>query len=113
VIGITPVRALVERMDGDLVVLYRVVSASDIVFSDELERIGAARGIRVDYVIGDHGSEEGRDLLSPSHLKELVPDIAERDVFLCGPPGMVDRIVPNLRRAEVPRRRLHVERFAL
>ena len=112
-IGITPVRALLESMEGDLVALYRVASGADVVFGDELERIAASRGSRVEYVVGDHTSAEGRDLLSPSHLKALVPDIAERDVYVCGPPGMVDRIVPDLRRADVPRRHLHVERFAL
>ena len=54
-----------------------------------------------------------RDLLSPAHLEELVPDIADRDVYVCGPPGLVDRIVPSLREVAVPARQLHVERFAL
>ncbi len=112
-IGITPVRALLEHMGGDLVALYRVVSADEIVFSDELDRIAEARGARVSYVVGDHASAEGRDLLSPAHLRELVPDIAERDVYICGPVGMIDNILPNLRRADVPRKHLHVERFAL
>ena len=52
-------------MDGDLVALYRVVSADDIVFSDELDRIAADARREVDYVVGDHASDEGRDLLSP------------------------------------------------
>jgi len=100
-------------MDGDLIALYRAVSADDLVFADELDRIAAERGAKVNYVVGDHKSAEGRDLLSPRHLRELVPDIAERDVFICGPVGMIDSIVPNLRRANVPRSHLHVERFAL
>ncbi len=112
-IGITPVRALLERMEGDLVVLYRVASSAEIVFTDELARIAATRRSRVEYVVGDHRSPEARDLLSPAHLLELVPDIADRDVYVCGPPGLVDRIVPNLREAAVPSRQLHVERFAL
>jgi predicted ferric reductase len=112
-IGITPVRALLEEMDGDLVALYRVVSADDLVFSDELDRIAEERGAVVNYVVGDHATAEGRDLLSPRHLRELVPDIAERDVFICGPVAMIDSIVPNLRHANVPRGHLHVERFAL
>ncbi len=112
-IGITPVRALLEQMGGDIIALYRVVSADEIVFSDELDQIAATRGARVTYVVGDHATEAGRDLLSPSHLTELVPDIAERDVYICGPLGMVDNILPNLRRAHVPRNHLHVERFAL
>jgi predicted ferric reductase len=112
-IGITPVRALLEEMDGDLIALYRAVSADDLVFADELDRIAAERGATVNYVVGDHKTAEGRDLLSPRHLRELVPDIAERDVFICGPVGMIDSIVPNLKRANVPRSHLHVERFAL
>jgi predicted ferric reductase len=112
-IGITPVRALLERMDGDVVVLYRVVSNDDIVFAGELDRIAARLGARIEYVVGDHTSPEARDLLSTAHLALLVPDIAGRDVYVCGPPGMIDRIVPSLREAGVPRNRLHVERFAL
>ncbi len=112
-IGITPVRALLEVMTGDVVALYRVASNDDLVFADELERISRERGIKVSYVVGDHTTPEGRDLLSPKHLQELVPDIAERDVYICGPVGMIDAIVPNLRRANVSREHLHVERFAL
>jgi predicted ferric reductase len=112
-IGITPVRALVERMDGDVVVLYRAVSSGEIVFAEELESIASRRGVRIEYVVGDHRSPEARNLLSSAHLKSLVPDIETRDVYACGPPGMIDRIVPSLRAAGVPRERLHVERFAL
>ena len=58
-IGITPVRALLEEMDGDLVALYRVVSADDLVFADELDRIAAERGAKVNYVVGDHKTRRG------------------------------------------------------
>jgi predicted ferric reductase len=112
-IGITPVRALLERMDGDVVVLYRVVSNDDIVFAGELDRIASSRGARIEYVVGDHTRPETRDLLSAAHLESLVPDLAGRDVYACGPPGMIDRILPSLREAGVPRHQLHVERFAL
>ena len=60
-----------------------------------------------------HATEQGRDLLSPTHLKQLVPDIAERDIYICGPPGLINNIIPKLRLAHVPRHHLHVERFAL
>ncbi len=107
-IGITPVRALVESMSCDVVVLYRVVAEQDIVFRDELERLG----VDVHYVVGDHRGA-GKDLLSPEHLAGLVPDVAERDVYLCGPPAMTDVLERNLRSAGVPRRHIHLERFAL
>ena len=111
-IGITPIRSMVERMHGDVVVVHRVLTDDDLVFKDELDELAAASGLVVHYVIGDHRGE-GAQLLSPEHLRELVPDAADRDVFLCGPPAMTDAIGHNLRAAGVPRRRLHVERFAL
>lgn len=112
-IGITPVRALVDVLEGDVVVLYRTIDEAGIVFRDELDRVAAERGIRVEYVVGDHATAEGRDLLSPGHLKELVPDIVERDVYVCGPAGMTDLLERNVRAAGVPRRFVHAERFSL
>jgi ferredoxin-NADP reductase len=41
-----------------------------------------------------------------------VPDIAGRDVFLCGPPAMTGATVRALRRAGVPARQIHTEAFA-
>jgi predicted ferric reductase len=112
-IGITPVRALLERMNGDVVAIYRVLAPEDIVFADELEELRRTRRLTLHYVIGDHATDEGSTLLSPEHLGELVPDLAERDVYLCGPPAMTSVTERRLRAAGVPRRRLHVERFAL
>jgi predicted ferric reductase len=112
-IGITPVRALLERMNGDVVAIYRVLTHEDIVFADELARLERDRGVTVHYVVGDHAAPDGHLLLSPEHLGELVPDLAEREVYLCGPPAMVNVTEKRLRTAGVPRRRLHVERFAL
>jgi predicted ferric reductase len=112
-IGITPVRALLERIEVDAVAIYRVLAAADIVFAAELAELERRRGIKVHYVVGDHAAPGGSDLLSPAHLGELVPDLAEREVYLCGPPAMTSVTGRRLRAAGVPRRRLHVERFAL
>jgi ferredoxin-NADP reductase len=95
------------------VVVHRVLSESDVVFRDELAELVSRRGLTVHYVVGDHAAREGHGLLTTAHLRELVPDIAERDVYVCGPPGMVAWMLPNIRRAGISRRRLHVERFAL
>jgi predicted ferric reductase len=112
-IGITPIRALVEKMKGDLILIYRVMSDQDTVFRGEIERLAHERGIRVFHVVGDHREPGGDKLMSPEHLRNMIPDLAERDIFTCGPPAMVRVIVRNLRNAGVPRRRLHIENFAL
>jgi predicted ferric reductase len=111
-IGITPIRALMETMKGDLIVLYRALTDDDVIFRDELDGIARARGAVVHYLIGDH-TGNGRELLAPKHLLELVPDLVERDVFLCGPPAMAAFILKYVREARVPRRQIHAERFAL
>jgi predicted ferric reductase len=108
-IGITPIRALLEELPGDPVVVYRVVSEGEALFVDELERLAPTLHV----VAGDHRDERHAALLSPSHLQQLVPDLAERDVFVCGPPAFTDLTRRNLRAAGVRRRRIHAERFVL
>ncbi len=111
-IGITPVRALLEATGGDAVVVYRALAEEDLVLKDEIDALAAERGAVVHYVVGDHRGE-GASLLSPEHLTELVPDVSDRDVYLCGPTGMTAALERTVRAANVPRRQIHVERFAL
>jgi len=108
-IGVTPIRTLLDELHGDVVVVYRVLRRSDAVLLDELEQSNAV----VHVVAGDHATEEGRDLLSPAHLRALVPDVAERDVYVCGPPAMTAAIERTVRTLEIPRKHVHVERFAI
>jgi predicted ferric reductase len=115
-IGITPLRALYEELDagpGDLALIYRVVGDEDLIFRDELERLAAARGSALFFAVGDHRAPESAALLSPEHLLSLIPDLADRDVYLCGPVGMMKAVRQSLRRAGVPPGQVRTERFAL
>ena len=112
-IGITPVRALLEEAGGDVVAVYRAISEDDLVFRSELDELARSRAIELHYVVGDHAAPGGERLLSPAHLRALVPDIAGREVYVCGPPAMADVAVRHVRAAGVPRRHVHAERFAL
>ncbi|UTI66064.1 ferredoxin reductase family protein [Paraconexibacter antarcticus] len=112
-IGITPLRALLETLDGDVVLVHRVVEAGDTGLEDELAALVAARGATLHVLAGDHRDPDAAHLLSPAHLRELVPDVTDRDVYVCGPPAMADAVTRNLRTLGVRRRHLHTERFAL
>jgi ferredoxin-NADP reductase len=115
-VGITPIRALLEDMPGgpgDIDVIYRALDEDDVILRAELEELAQRRGTRVHYVIGDHRSPRAGELLSAEHLRELVPDIASRDVYVCGPPAMADATRASLLAAAVPRRQIVTERFAL
>lgn len=112
-VGITPIRALLEDMPGgpgDIDVIYRALSERDVILRSELEQLAERRGTRVHYVLGDHRAGE---LLTAEHLRRLVPDIAARDVYVCGPPAMAEATRESLLAAAVPRRQIVMERFAL
>ncbi len=111
-IGITPVRALAEEMRGDVVVIYRAIREEEVVFRAELDQLARDRGVTVHYVIGHHAAPQGERVMSPEHLRELVPDIMDRDIYICGPPGMARFLERNVRAADVPRSHIHIERFA-
>jgi ferredoxin-NADP reductase len=104
-------RALFEtlplRPGQDLTLLYRARGHEDLVFRHELEQIAYRRGARLFYLVGaDH------DCLSAPALLRCVPDLAERDVYLCASPRMSDAVRMSLREAGLPAEYLHEERFA-
>jgi ferredoxin-NADP reductase len=90
--------------------VYRASRDDDVVFRRELDAIAAARGSRVHYLLGSR-RQLGYVPLAAERLLQLVPDLAERDVYLCGPPGMTAAARAQLRRAGVRRRAIHTESF--
>jgi predicted ferric reductase len=112
-IGITPIRAMFEEMTGDIVCIYRVIRESDLVLRGEIDRIARDRGLTVHYVVGDHTAPGGARLLSTEHLLEMVPDLVDREIFLCGPPVMMHFATKHLLAAGVPFKYIHTELFAL
>lgn len=108
-VGITPMRALLEELDGHVVLLYRVNSARDAVLLDELRALAHSKGAVLHVVTGPAVP----DRLAPEVLSRLVPDVRDRDVFVCGPPGMTGAVMRSLRALRVPKPQIHAERFSL
>jgi predicted ferric reductase len=110
-VGIAPIRALLEDMPaapGEIAVIYRAGREDELLFRAELDELSSRRGAQVHYVIGEHG---GNGPLSPEHLRALVPDVADRDVFVCGPVSMTKATRASLRHAGVPSRQIVSEAF--
>ena len=101
----------IRARPGDVTLLYRARRESDLLFRSELEELARRRGIDVRFLLGGRGGRNGP--LSAHQLGRHVPDIAQRDVFLCGPPGMMDVAVQSLSALGVPRAQIHRERFEL
>jgi ferredoxin-NADP reductase len=111
-VGITPIRALLDDMCGDVVLIYRARHAGEIVFRGELEDLARERGVRVQYVLGDRRTPGNAHLLSREHLRSLVPDIVSRDVYLCGPTSMTRSLSRALRKLGLSKSLIHVDEFA-
>jgi predicted ferric reductase len=117
-VGITPLRALAEGLEyapGEAVMLQRYTA--EPLFSRELDVLAAAKGLQVVHlpaprrtptsVLGPaaHGMPE---LIA---LRRWIPDIADRDVFLCGPSAWTDGFERLVLAAGVPGDRIHTESF--
>jgi len=121
-IGITPMRALLEELPqrpGDVTVVHRVRSRDDAVLGEELRVLAEARGAR--YVQVEGHRVRGRESWLPAQaghltdaqaLLELVPDVAEHEVYVCGSDGWMDAARDAAHHAGVPHEAVHLERFA-
>ncbi|MDF6043960.1 ferredoxin reductase family protein [Streptomyces sp. JH14] len=110
-VGITPLRALFETLPGDVTLVYRARTTEDLALGGELEAIARWRGARVLYALnGPHGQ---RPSFTAESLRAAVPDLAGRDVYLCGPHGFAQDLYEALRTAGVPDRRIQHESFEL
>ena len=109
-------RALFEALPADagrLVLLHRAAREEDLVLRAELEELAKRRGGTVHHLSGPRSTNPQDEPLGPAGLARLVPDIAERDVFVCGPPAMMQAVARSARSLGVPRRSIHCERFSL
>ena len=104
-------RALLEEMTCTTTLIYRARDERDLIFRNELDRL-TGDGITVHYVVGDRREPEYRHFLSAPHLRQLVPDIAHCDVYLCGPSGMMRPLQGTLRRIGVAKSSIHADEFA-
>ena len=109
--GIAPVRALLEDLPRGTIVMYRASSAEDLIFREELDFLADQRDIEIFYVVGSRTDPGPRDVMTPKGLRRLVPDISRRDVYLCGPPGLMEAAVDILHRLRVPKRQIHLDPF--
>ena len=122
-IGITPMRAVLEDLapelaPGDAVVVHRTRQGATAALADELDALTRRVGGR--YVVVDGPRLRGRASWLPeqaAHLSdeqallELVPDVAERDVYLCGSGPWMKAARAAALAAGVPPRQVHLERF--
>ena len=106
--GITPVmgmlRSGLDRL-SDVVLVHSETTAEDVIFGAELRVLAADGRLRL---VEQHTDDAGR--LDVAALAELVPDLADRETWACGPAGLLDAIEEQWAALGRPDR-LHTERF--
>ena len=109
-VGATPVRAMLDDLPRhvDVVAILRGSSRDDLVLRDEIARAVDERGGRLHELVGARTQAR----LDPQGLGRLVPDVAERDLYVCGPHGFTQEIIGAARDLGVPDAHIHHEDFA-
>ncbi len=118
-VGITPLRALAEGLDygpGEATLIYRY--SGHPLFGPELTWLSTQRGLRLlalpgprrhpDSWFSTHaGAGSDRDA-----LLGWVPDLAQHDVYVCGPQEWTEAVRRTTALAGLPADQLHLETFA-
>lgn len=117
-VGIAPLRSLAEGMDyapGDAALLYRFTA--DPLFDREFEVLAHERGLRVVYLRGSRRpaqswlSQAAGTVSDADALKAVIPDVAERDLYICGPQAWAESVMRAAVANDVPASQIHIESF--
>lgn len=106
-IGVTPFISHVREAralgdDRDIVLVYAVSDPSEIVYADELQEAGVR--VLVSSRVEPGSLPDGWTWIGPERVdaevvRAAVPDLAERDVLVSGPPALVSDLRSRLRGA--------------
>jgi ferredoxin-NADP reductase len=127
-VGITPLMSMLNwlshtRHDLDVVLINRVHSHEDHIFMDELIALGSNPSMNLrQYTLATQREGDWHDALglidlhkgvsiTPELIEDLVPDILERDVFLCGPHAFKDSVLAALQFLNFDASRFYSESF--
>jgi len=117
-VGITPLRALAEELryaPGDAVLLYRFSDRP--LFAQEIAVLARERGLEVIWLPGRRRAPDswlGDGIGAADDVTALtfwVPDIADRDVYVCGPSEWAEDVGRSTSAAGLPDDRFHAESF--
>lgn len=109
-VGTTPIRALIEDLPEEvgIVVILRGSSPEAIPLRAEIAELVEERDGLLYELIGPRE----RVRLDGARLRELVPDIGRRDLYVCGPGGFTAAVLRAARDCGLDENRIHHEGFA-
>jgi predicted ferric reductase len=108
-VGITPLRALLEDLPArtDVVFIVRASQAGELIHRQEVAALVGQRGGRLHEIVGPRQ----RVRFDARALRRLVPDLAARDIYICGPEEFSAGIADAAARLGAAPARIHYEAF--
>ncbi|MEO5994756.1 MAG: ferredoxin reductase family protein [Arthrobacter sp.] len=118
-IGITPIRALLEGTPfepGNATVILRGHNKAGLYLGEEILELCRRRGATLFHLTGPRSTgKQGwlpeSSFRSGHRLASYAPDIADADVYICGPSAWARSVISEARAAGVREPQLHYERF--
>ncbi|TDF85948.1 ferredoxin--NADP reductase [Pseudomonas sp. H9] len=110
--GVTPVLSILRSAllagQGRILLIYANRDESSVIFRDELKALASAHPSRLQVV---HWLDSVQGIPSVAQLAELARPFAAAEAFICGPGPFMDASVAALAQLDMPKARIHVERF--
>ena len=114
-VGITPFASMAKEiahgtLDCDLTILYGSVASDDIVMKAELDAIACDRVKIVPVISGDEPDWQGeKGFLTVDLIQKY--SAADTSYFICGPQAMYTFLREELKKLDIPKRRVRFEVF--
>ncbi len=129
-VGITTMRGLAEAVLAEapaagtggvrrpsVVLLQRISGPADALFAREFAQLASGGDLRVVPLVGRRSPVSGwwggrRPVDPKAALRRSVPDVRNREIYLCGPVPWMDQVRQTLRDLHVPDHQTHAEEFS-
>lgn len=114
-VGLAPLRAILADCTPSQrpIVVARVRDCRELAHEDEFRTLLAQRNGRLFVLAGPRTQWNGGEPFAPAMWRAAVPDLAAREVFVCGPGPMERAVERGLKGAGVSSSRIHSQRFGV
>ena len=111
-VGITPLRALLEDLPGDVDVVFvqRASTKEDLIHHGEIAALVDERGGRLIELVGPRARHRLDD---PRKLHRIIPDLGSRELYVCGPDRFASGVIAAARHLGLGTSSIHCESFEL
>ncbi|MBI4125470.1 MAG: hypothetical protein HY466_06045 [Deltaproteobacteria bacterium] len=103
--GIAPIRSMLDtlplaQLKNNFYFYFGINTLDDFLFQDELKKFEPLKNFKLILVVGNDPRWKGdKGFISEAVMRKHTPDLSNKEVYMCGPPGMIRFIkayLPNL-----------------